>query len=172
MLTRDKSQADSPETAKELEAYTGLPEPAKQVVLALSIVIDRIGSLPKADREDMFELLKEFQKNDDVDERRSIQRAMEEILAQTPVFVRSMPLAEEQPMRRGLKKWATYVGRKIRQLREEAGLSQTQLAEKAGLIQSHICRIERANHSPTNFTLQKIAKALGVDVGAIDPCLD
>ena len=157
---------------KELETYTGLPESAKQVVLALSIVIDRIGTLPKADRDDMLELLLEWRKTGDPEERRGVQRAMEEILAQIPVGVKTLPLAEEQSMSRGLKEWSVHVGRKIKELRERTGLNQTQLAEKAGLTQSHVSRLEHAEHNATNLTLDKIAKALGVEIEEIDPCVE
>lgn len=158
---------------KELsQAYDSLPETVRSAILAMSILIDRIGSLPKADRDDLFELLQEWRKADDPEEQRSIRRAMEEILAQCPVTVRPLTSADEQPMSRGLKTWAEHVGRKIRELRERARLTQAQLAEKAGLPQSHISRLENAEHSATRMTLEKIAKALNVDVGNIDPCVD
>jgi DNA-binding XRE family transcriptional regulator len=155
---------------KELETYTELPEAAKQVVGALSIVIDRIGKLPKADRDDLFELVQEWRKTADPEERRGVQRAMEEILAQIPVGMKTWPLSEEKPMSRGVKSWALHVGRRIKEIRERVGLNQTQLAEKAGLTQSHISRLEHAEHSATNLTLEKIAAALGVEIGEIDPC--
>lgn len=71
-----------------------------------------------------------------------------------------------------LKAWAEHVGRKIQELRKAAGLTQVQLAERAGLPQSHISRLENAEHSATNLTLEKLAGALGVSVGDIDPCAD
>jgi DNA-binding XRE family transcriptional regulator len=158
---------------KELsEAYDSLPEQVKSVILALSILINRIGTLPKADRDDLFELLQEWRKADDPEGQRSIQRAMEEILAQIPVNVKPLLRPEGPPMSRGLKCWAEHVGKKIREFRERARLTQVQLAEKAGLPQSHVSRLENAEHSATNLTLEKIAKALGVAVGDIDPCVD
>ena len=60
-------------------------------------------------------------------------------------------------MTRGLKKWATHVGNKIKDFREKAEMTQTDLAKKAGLPQSHISRLENAEHTPTNLTLVKIA---------------
>jgi ribosome-binding protein aMBF1 (putative translation factor) len=149
-----------------------LPEAAKATTLALSVLVERIGSLPKVDRDELFELLQEWRKADDLEDQRSIQRAMEEVLAQVPVNIKPFPLTEEKPLSRGLKLWAEQVGRKIRELRDEAGLTQVQLAEKTGIPQSHVSRLENAEHSATNLTLEKIAKALGVQVGDIDPCLD
>jgi DNA-binding XRE family transcriptional regulator len=167
-----KTRREGTMLTKEMEAYNCLPEEAKQVILAFSVLMDRIGSLPKADRDDLFELLQEWRKDTSPEERRSIRRAMEEILAQIPVNARRMTAAGDKPMSRGLKCWADHVGKKIRQLREKAGLTQVQLADKAGLPQSHISRLENAEYSATNMTLEKIANALGVTVGDMDPCVD
>ncbi len=140
--------------------------------MALSVLIDRIGTLPRADRDDLFELLQAWRQADDPDERASIRRAMEEVLAQTPVDVMRLPLGDRKPVPGKLKKWSDYVGQKIRELREAQGLTQLQLADKAGLKQSHVSRLENAEHTPTYLTLEKIAGALGVPVGEIDPCTD
>jgi DNA-binding XRE family transcriptional regulator len=156
--------------SKELKTYSRLPPEVKSAVLALSILIDRIGLLSMADRDDLFELLQEWRKTGEPEEMDSLQRAMEEILAQIPVSIRSMPPPGETTG--ALKTWAEHIGGKIRQLRNEAEMTQDQLAVKAGLPQSHISRIENAQHSATFMTLEKIAKALGVEVGKIDPCTD
>jgi DNA-binding XRE family transcriptional regulator len=139
------------------------------IVLAVSVVFDRLGSLPKPDRDALAELMVEWPRTDSAEERESIRRAVVEILAQGPPSVRELPLPREEPLSGGLRTWAQQVGGRIKQLREQSGLTQIQLAEKAGLTQSHISRLEHADHSPTNLTLQKIAGALGVDVGQIDP---
>ena len=158
---------------KEISAtYDSLPETVKSAILALSILVDRIGSLPKRDKDDLFELLNAWRDATDPGEQSSIRSAMEEILAQTPVTAKALPLSEEPPLSRGPKRWAEHVGQKIRSLRESAGLSQAQLAERAGLTQSHVSRLENAEHTATNFTLEKIAKALGVSAGDLDPCAD
>lgn len=152
-----------------LGSFAVLPESSKPALLALSVLIDRVSTLPPADRDDLFELLDGWRKAGDAEERRSIHRAMEEILAQAPIGVTPMPLDEPAPLTRGLKAWTEHVGRTIKELRERAGLNQTELAERAGLRQSHISRLENAEHSPTHLTLEKIAQALGVEVGTIDP---
>ena len=59
------------------------------------------------------------------------------------------------------------MGDRIRQLRTEKGVSQTELAEKAGLAQPHIVRIEQGRYSVGLDTLQAIAKALGCTVDII-----
>ena len=97
---------------------------------------------------------------------------MEEILAQVPITVNEMILTPRPEMTRGLANWVNHVSATIRSLRESRGWTQTQLAEQAGLPQSHISRLENAAHSPTHLTLEKIARAFGVEVEEIDPCLD
>jgi len=62
-----------------------------------------------------------------------------------------------------------FVGKKIRERREAAGLTQEQLAEKSGLPQSHISRLENARHSPSRSTLDKIASALQISLADLDP---
>lgn len=118
------------------ETHAGQPEAARSAMLALSVLIDRIGSLPKADRDDLFELFQAWRSASDLEEQVSIRQAVEEILAQTPITVMPMPLTGDEPLLPGLKRWVEHVGQRIRELRLKAALNQTQLAEKAGLTQS------------------------------------
>ena len=55
-------------------------------------------------------------------------------------------------------------GRKTRELRIAAGLSQEALAEKAGLHRTYIGMIERAEKNITLANIEKIARALGVPI--------
>ncbi len=154
------------------ETYGKLPADVKSAMLALSVLIDRIGTLPKIDRDDLFELLQEWRKASIPEEQESIRSAMEEILAQVPITTKPMPMIPQVVMTRGLQGWTDHVSKKIRELRAAQGLTQTELAQKAGIPQSHVSRLENAEHSPTHLTLEKIARALGVEVGMIDPCID
>ena len=61
-----------------------------------------------------------------------------------------------------------FVGRQIKQFRENKGLTQEELADAAGLPQSHISRLENGKHTPTHLTIEKIAKALGLHPSVID----
>jgi DNA-binding XRE family transcriptional regulator len=163
-------------TKQASQTYDSLPDDAKGAVLALSILISRIRDLPKADREELFELLQCWRKEGDPEEQKAIRAAMEEILAQTKagaarlVHKGTEVVADDVPS--DVKKWAHHFGGKIRVLRERAGLTQAQLAEKAGLQQSHVSRLECAEYSPTHKTLTKIAAALGVTVRDLDPSAD
>jgi ribosome-binding protein aMBF1 (putative translation factor) len=59
---------------------------------------------------------------------------------------------------------AYEVGREVRRLREEAGLTQRQLADRAGMTQSVIARLEAGGTEPTLATLDRVAKALGLEL--------
>lgn len=148
--------------------------PEKQpFVLALSILIHRIGELPHRERDALFRLLQEWRKHgNDPDERRRIQSVMEEIITQEPLSVRSVDIVHPRRMDTERKNLAAFIGRKIRQAREDRKLSQQELAAAAGLRQSHISRLEGGNHTPTRHTLEKIAKALKVNPRCFDPIED
>ena len=65
--------------------------------------------------------------------------------------------------------WAERVGNRIRDLRESAGLTQSELARRAGLLQSYISRLENGEGSVSERTLRKIARALRVRIERINP---
>jgi DNA-binding XRE family transcriptional regulator len=153
MLTEDRS------------AQGGLVDPT---VRALAAIAKR---LSPADFDEFIELVRNLRRADDQEEYDSWIRAIEELLEQGPAVAEPFPMADG-PMSPGLKRWAEHVGRKIRELRKGAGMKQADLAAATGLTQSHISRLENAEHSATHLTLTKIAKALGVAVGKIDPCAD
>jgi transcriptional regulator with XRE-family HTH domain len=56
------------------------------------------------------------------------------------------------------------MGLRLRQLREQKGLSVRALAEKAGVDFSAINRIELGKSTPKLSTLEKLAKTLGVSI--------
>ena len=55
-------------------------------------------------------------------------------------------------------------GERIRDLRKEKNLSQEELADKALLHRTYIGMIERAEKNLTLTNIEKIAKALGVEI--------
>jgi transcriptional regulator with XRE-family HTH domain len=55
-------------------------------------------------------------------------------------------------------------GKKVRLLRKEKGLSQEDLSYKAQLHRTYIGMIERAEKNITLINIEKIAKALEVDI--------
>lgn len=58
------------------------------------------------------------------------------------------------------------VGRRIAELREQAGLTQAEVAERVEMTVSNYQRIEHGHQNATISTLVKIAGAIGVPVGA------
>lgn len=60
------------------------------------------------------------------------------------------------------------VGKEIKRLRIEQGLTQAELGEKAGIHGSHITRIEAGRYSVSFDILQRIAAALGCNVAFIE----
>jgi len=62
------------------------------------------------------------------------------------------------------KKILIKFGEKVRSLRKERNLSQEELSFKAELHRTYIGMIERAEKNITLINIEKIAKALDVDI--------
>lgn len=60
------------------------------------------------------------------------------------------------------------IGKIIKRIREERGMSQQELAKKAGILnQTSISQIESGKKMPREKNLRKICKALGVTIGGL-----
>ena len=59
---------------------------------------------------------------------------------------------------------AYELGKAVRELREQHGWSQTRLAQAAGMTQSAVARFEAGGTVPTLLVLERLAKALGVEL--------
>jgi transcriptional regulator with XRE-family HTH domain len=57
---------------------------------------------------------------------------------------------------------ALNIGALIRELRQEAGMSQEEFADRCGLHRTYIGSVERGEKAITIETAQRIVKALGV----------
>lgn len=68
-----------------------------------------------------------------------------------------------------LDRHTNWIGQRVKNLRKEKGWSQEELSKKSKLRQPQISRLEAGVHSPSFKTLEKIANALGVTVGDLDP---
>ena len=55
------------------------------------------------------------------------------------------------------------IAKQLRQLRESKGLSQGDIERASGLLRSYISRVEGGYTAPSLSTLEKFAKALGVE---------
>ncbi len=67
---------------------------------------------------------------------------------------------EEEPL-------AVWLGRLIRRLRLEAGMSQEEFAEQCGLHRTYIGFIERGEKTITIETANKLAQALGLTLAQL-----
>jgi transcriptional regulator with XRE-family HTH domain len=60
---------------------------------------------------------------------------------------------------------ASAFGRRLRELREQEGLTQDRLAKRSGLHASAIARLERGQHEPLLSTILSLARGLHVSPG-------
>jgi len=56
------------------------------------------------------------------------------------------------------------LGKAIRQLREERGMTQEALAQEAGITVGHMSMIERGHSNPTWATVKAVASALNLSL--------
>ena len=56
-----------------------------------------------------------------------------------------------------------YIGKRLRDLRKRALMSQRELAKRSGVGVTTIVRIERIQVEPHGSTIRKLAEALGID---------
>ncbi|WP_128818042.1 helix-turn-helix domain-containing protein [Streptomyces sp. S063] len=59
------------------------------------------------------------------------------------------------------------IGRRVRELREESGLTQIQLGERAGMDHKTVHRIEYATSDPSLSMLLRLAAALDVELAEL-----
>ena len=64
---------------------------------------------------------------------------------------------------------ASCIGDRIRRIRTERGMSRAELGEKIGLCQNRVQQYENGRRKPKAPLLEKIAKALSVNIFALDP---
>lgn len=143
---------------------------SQTLALAVTVLHDRLGRLRKEDTDDVFELFRSLREAGTDEERADIVDTILEIMEQAPLTVERLPSGDSAEARpEGLQGWIDFASRKVREARKKAKLTQEELAEKSGLQQSHISRIENGKHSPSPYTLEKIATGLGIPVRDFDP---
>jgi transcriptional regulator with XRE-family HTH domain len=59
------------------------------------------------------------------------------------------------------------IGKEIKRIRMDSGLSQKEVAEKAGMKQQNLAAIEAGQRNASYLTLQKIASALDCEIEVI-----
>jgi transcriptional regulator with XRE-family HTH domain len=58
-----------------------------------------------------------------------------------------------------------FVGQKVRRLRKERGMTQSELAARIGIIQSDLCRMEKGEYKVGLDSLFKILEVFGMNIG-------
>lgn len=64
----------------------------------------------------------------------------------------------------GAARLAFELGRRVRELRVQQGMSQTELARRAGMTQPAVARFEAGGTVPTLPVLERLARALGAEL--------
>ena len=64
----------------------------------------------------------------------------------------------------GIRKLRNDIGRKIKKLRLEKGISQEKLAECTNMSREHISCIERGKHLPTIETLYNMSEFFEINI--------
>jgi transcriptional regulator with XRE-family HTH domain len=60
-------------------------------------------------------------------------------------------------------------GKRLREVREEADISQEKLAELAGLHRTYVSSVERGKNNISLVNIERLAAALGVTMGELMP---
>jgi len=66
-----------------------------------------------------------------------------------------------------MKSEAQKLGRNLKRIRKEKGISQGDIVRSLGMDRSFISNIENGKTNPTLATIAKLAKAIGVSVGEL-----
>ena len=129
----------------------------------------------------IVELCFEYDRETDSEEKANILRTLEEISANESLELPAVTVEKwEEELKAGDVPFAKATGKMDRRrqefqkryfsMRAKAGLqTQAAVAKKAGLRRSYIAVIETGDHFPQQKTLQKLAKAFGIDVAELIP---
>jgi len=139
--------------------------------IAVAFLVKRFQELPEESLRDIASLIETVTNpNTPAEEKHEVFETIREILFPELVggicWGRAGSIEESSEK---LERHTDHVSKTIKEMRLEKKLTQAQLAVKSGLPQAHISRLEAGVHSPSFKTIEKIAKALDVTVGDIDP---
>lgn len=154
---------------KENKARQVLPTDLNFDDLMIAWLLQRFAELPSESFKDMVDLIEIFTDTDTLaEERYEIYETLREILfPKLAGKICNIDTTEQIPAK--LQSRASHIGKQVKEYREKKGFTQIQLAEKSGLQQSQISRLEAGEHSPSFKTLEKVAKALDIHIGNLDP---
>lgn len=80
-----------------------------------------------------------------------------------------MPIGRRSGRGVGLSDVMTRFGKRLREVREEAGISQERLAELAGLHRTYVSSVERGKNNISLVNIEKLALALAVSMRDLMP---
>lgn len=63
-----------------------------------------------------------------------------------------------------MQDWRAVVGRNVRRLREQRGMTQEQLAFEAQIDLTYVGGIERGRRNPSLMVMARLAEALGAEL--------
>ena len=123
----------------------------------------------------IVELCFEYKRENDPEERQNILRTLDEIVRNERIELPTQSIEEwddklaEDPeyrkLRRRDEKGVQTFLKKYFSLKAKAGLkTQMDIAKATGIERTHVTVLESGEHMPQQKTLQKLAKAFGVDV--------
>ena len=124
----------------------------------------------------IIELCFEYKRESDAEERENILRTLDEIVKNEPIGLPTQRIeqwdeqlaAEDREyakVRRKDERRVQNFLKKYFSLKHRAGLkTQAEVAKTAGLERTHVTTLELGEHMPQQKTLQKLAKAFGVDI--------
>lgn len=145
------------------------PREASETDLAVAVLVHRISRLPKESLADLAELAPELARCEDSKTFSEIAETIREIMFPELIGDLHVGKAGDTNATAGLDRRIEWIAAKIKEERRKAALTQKELAEKSNLPQSHISRLEAGKHSPSFKTLERLAQALGISVGELDP---
>lgn len=135
--------------------------------LGLVLLLHRVALLDTDDQIELWRLAKDFMQKPSPRQVEEIMHCMLEILDDADQEPRpAVPWPDTKPTTEYMS-WKKYVAKQIRQARKNAGLTQQTLSERTGIPQSHISRIENAQHGPATSTLHRIEEACGLPKDAL-----
>ena len=165
--------------ARKFAAHPGLRSALQRVEKAA-----RSPQITKGDKSrvaSIVELCFEYDREPDPDEKANILRTLEEISGNEPIELPNSTVEEwDEELKSKDSAYANAVRaadyrikaflKKYFSLRAHAALkTQQSVAKKSGLRRSYVAVIETGEHFPQQKTLQKLAKAFGVDVSELLP---
>ena len=164
--TADKEmQGPAPPASPELAR-------ANKDLLIAQLLLEHVRDLPKEAMDTLLSLAPEIVNCKTDADLEELAEAVREVLFPQLIGDINVGAAGDVSPTENLKRRMAFIGGKIKEIRKSKDWNQEKLAEVSGLPQSHISRLENGQHSPSHKTLERIAKALDVQIGQIDPSND